>query len=139
MDQLKPLEPLLPGETRSEYLDRLERAEHKYQPTECERLRALLEDARIYAAVCPVPDALTGPARFEMLERRARLGQRDGNPARRCAHGKLFTESCDGCGVVHPNDTEKQSRARRSPPQTEGATNAHHRRSPREVAQEGRG
>lgn len=76
---------------------------------ECERLQARLEDARVYAAVCPVPTELTGPARFEMLERRARLGQRDGNPNRRCIHGKLFTESCDGCGVVHPNDTEKQS------------------------------
>lgn len=28
---LRPLEPLLPGETRSEYLDRLERAEPKQQ------------------------------------------------------------------------------------------------------------
>jgi hypothetical protein len=29
--KLKPLEPLLPGETRSEYLNRLEGAEHKPQ------------------------------------------------------------------------------------------------------------
>lgn len=28
----------------------------------------------------------------------------DGNPNRRCAHGKLFTESCPGCGYVHPRD-----------------------------------
>jgi hypothetical protein len=27
---------------------------------------------------------------------------RDGNPERRCAHGKLFTESCPECGYVHP-------------------------------------
>jgi hypothetical protein len=33
----------------------------------------LLEDARHYAAVCPVPDALSEPTRFEMLERRARI------------------------------------------------------------------
>lgn len=25
-------------------------------------------------------------------------------PGRRCAHGKLFTESCPGCGYVHPRD-----------------------------------
>lgn len=24
--------------------------------------------------------------------------------SRRCAHGKLFTESCPGCGYVHPRD-----------------------------------
>jgi hypothetical protein len=29
---------------------------------------------------------------------------RDGNPQRRCAHGKLFTESCEGCGYIHPRD-----------------------------------
>lgn len=23
---------------------------------------------------------------------------------RRCVHGKLFTESCPGCGYVHPRD-----------------------------------
>ncbi len=23
---------------------------------------------------------------------------------RRCAHGKLFNESCEGCGYVHPRD-----------------------------------
>lgn len=33
-----------------------------------------IDDARHYAAVCPVPDELTGPARIEMLERRARIG-----------------------------------------------------------------
>lgn len=41
---------------------------------EIERLQALLEDARLYAAVCPVPAELTGPARIEMLERRHRIG-----------------------------------------------------------------
>mgnify|MGYP001590979540 CR=1 FL=1 len=40
-----------------------------------ERLRAALEDARHYAAVCPVPAELTGPTRIEMLERRARIAQ----------------------------------------------------------------
>ena len=34
---------------------------------------AFLEDARHYAAVCPVPYELTGLARIEMLERRERI------------------------------------------------------------------
>lgn len=42
---------------------------------ENERLRTALEDARHYAAVCPVPAELTGPTRIEMLERRARIAQ----------------------------------------------------------------
>ena len=25
-------------------------------------------------------------------------------PWRRCVHGRLFTESCRGCGYVHPRD-----------------------------------
>jgi hypothetical protein len=29
---------------------------------------------------------------------------RSKGPGRRCAHGKLFTESCPGCGYVHPRD-----------------------------------
>lgn len=26
------------------------------------------------------------------------------NPNRRCAHGKLFTESCPDCGYIHPRE-----------------------------------
>lgn len=40
---------------------------------EIDRLKEMMEDARHYASVCPVPAELTGPARFEMLERRQRI------------------------------------------------------------------
>lgn len=28
----------------------------------------------------------------------------EGSPRRRCIHGKLFTESCKGCGYTRPGD-----------------------------------
>jgi hypothetical protein len=32
--------------------------------------------------------------------------RRERRPDRRCAHGKLFTESCPGCGYIHPRDAQ---------------------------------
>ena len=35
------------------------------------------------------------------------LWQQSRGPDRRCAHGKLFTESCEGCGYVRPEPNQQ--------------------------------
>lgn len=50
-----------------------------------------------------------GPGMSELfrdlqIEQEERAARRENNPNRRCAHGKLFTESCEGCGYIHPRD-----------------------------------
>ncbi len=54
-------------------------AENNNMKAEIERLRAALEDARYYAAVCPVPDELTDDARIEMLKCRMRIAYEQEN------------------------------------------------------------
>lgn len=44
------------------------------------------------------------PQRFELHPFKDDNTAVPGDPLRRCAHGRLFTESCPGCGFVHPRD-----------------------------------
>lgn len=64
-----------------------------------------------------VPEDLTADDVVELFslpddDDRMHMQTRREGPDRRCAHGKLFTESCPECGYVHPRD--------RTPPSLSG-------------------